>query len=72
MVFQHKDNTVCILVKKVPAQYHSEMGYYHKIGDARELGFSCVRLSDLKSHCCLPSYTIGKEQVIVLKHAILD
>jgi hypothetical protein len=71
MVFQHKDNTVCILVKNVPAQYHSEMGYY-KIGVARESGFGCVRLSDLKSHCCLPSYTIEKEQVIVLKHAILD
>ena len=72
MLLQHKDNTICLLVKKISAVYVCEMGYY-RICENRGLpiSFMCISISDLKSHCCLPSYKIANNQVIVLHHAIV-
>lgn len=72
MIFQHKDNNMCLLVNEVAAQNESEMGYYKiEWPSCTPPSFTCVRVSDLKSHCCLPSYKVGNEHVIVLKHALL-
>ena len=71
MLFQHHTSTICFLIKKVQAEYENEMGYY-KIVCAREPVYECVNLSSLKSYCCLPAYRVNNEDIIVLKHAVLD
>jgi hypothetical protein len=70
MLFQHKDNSICILVQKTSASYNSNMGFY-QVEQSRAAPFVCTKFSALKSNCCLPSYRVNHEEVIVLQHAIV-
>ena len=51
MLFQHKDRSVCFLVKKMQACYNYNMGFYRVEGNNSEL-FACIKFTDLKSSCC--------------------
>lgn len=70
MLFQHKDRSVCFLIKKTQACYNSNMGFYQVKQNSSE-PFACIKFSDLKASCCLPSYRVNNEEVIVLQHSVV-
>ena len=73
LLFQHTlTNDVCFLVKRVQAQYNSELGLYELMLSHGQDFYECVAFSALKSHCSFHFYTIGNKRVIVLKYALLD
>lgn len=71
MLFQHNACSVCFLIKIIQAVYKPEMGYYNILHVSQPV-YKCFSHSCIKSYSCLPSYTKNNEEIIILKHAVVD